>query len=184
MHSSNLLQQSSCSGIYEMASRIPDLEKRLSYEHGGLAKLASSLLFDGVIWKEDARNWQSLHGYEKNLAEFALCVCTAPRAFKSLVRLLGGIGTFLLPNGLLWIDTVLNRGDARELLGGRNELFNLACILSFYIFGRTSLLREDYNLRDAVLRILDAMVNQGASAAYRMRDFLISPMPERLNNAD
>jgi hypothetical protein len=37
-------------------------------------------------------------------------------------------------------------------------------------------MRRTPALRDAALLILDAMVEQGSSAAFRMRDFLITPI--------
>lgn len=154
---------------------IPDFENRLGSDRSGLSKLASSLLFDGVMWKEDAREWKPACGHEAELQEFARRTAAAPPVFKSLIRLISGIGAFLLPQGVLWIDEALQKGSSHELVGGRNELFELARILTPLVFGRTASISGNQKLREATLRILDTMVAQGSSAAYRMRDFLISP---------
>jgi hypothetical protein len=58
------------------------------------------------------------------------------------------------------------------------EYFNslLARILTPLVFSQTETLRRTPALRDAALLILDVMVEQGSSAAFRMRDFLITPI--------
>jgi hypothetical protein len=154
---------------------VSNWKERMKKERSGLAKLASRLLLDGIFWKENARDWKPAHGHERELRELALCAGTVPRVCKSLIRLLDGVGAFLLPEGLLWLDEVIQRGNPYELIGDRNSLFSLSRILTPLVFSRTGTLRSATTLRDATLRILNAMVDQGSSAAFRMRDFLITP---------
>jgi hypothetical protein len=46
------------------------------------------------------------------------------------------------------------------------------------VYGTPLALKADPKLRDAVMAVLDHMVEAGSSAAYRMRDDFITPLPE------
>ena len=67
-------------------------------------------------------------------------------------------------------------GDPNELLSDGNTMFCLESLLRRYVYGQPLLLRTDPNLRQAVLVILDHLVNAGSSAAYRMRDDFVTPL--------
>jgi hypothetical protein len=151
-------------------------EERLMAEHSDLAQLGSMLLLDLIPWKEEAKDWKSLQGHERDIQVLFKEVGTCPEICKSFIRLLDSVGSkLLLPTGLLWLNEQLQEGKAEEMISDRNSLFLLARILSPLVYARTGELRRSPPLRTATLRILDAMVNAGSSAAFRMRDFLISP---------
>jgi hypothetical protein len=155
---------------------LEDCDKRLLGEHRRLANLASGLLLDHIFWKEDARDWKPLQKHEGDLQKLFEGIGTAPSVCKSFIRLLDSVGnSLLLPEALVWLDDRLRQGNPSEMIGDRNSLFSLARILTPLVFSRTSALRRSPALRDATLRILDIMVEQGSSAAFRMRDFLVTP---------
>jgi len=156
---------------------VPGRDDLLLREHSGLSRLASVLLFDHIYWKEDARDWKPLHGHESNIAEFFAVVGRFPTVFQSLVRVLDSIANKpLLPNALLSLASHLKTSEAQGLLDDRGTLFHLARILTPIIYARTTDLRKSWNLRGATLTILDAMINAGSSAAFRMREFFITPV--------
>jgi hypothetical protein len=141
----------------------------------GIPKLGSRLLFDGVSWKETARDWEPAHGREAQIYGFFAVAGVVPIICKSFIRLIDGIGSFLLPDALLQLDRVIRKAVPGTLISDRGSLIHLARILTPLILGQTSLLRKNAELREAVLRILDVMVTQGSSGAYRLRDYLITP---------
>lgn len=157
-------------------STAPRCSDHLADEDGDLAKLGSALLLDGIPWKDDARDWKPLHGHENDLRLFVKAFGSAPPLCKSFVRLLSSIGSVLLPDALVWLDECLRRGDPSAMIEDRNSLFNLARILTPLVFSQTGVLRKSPNLRTATLHILESMVELGSSAAFRMRDFLITPV--------
>lgn len=157
-------------------SNVQGLEERLSGRYSDLPRLGSVLLLDHISWKEDAKHWKPLHGHETDIRDFFKAIGTCPEVCKSFIRLLDSIGgTILLPHGLVWLDERLQQGKADEMISDRNSLFLLARILSPLVYARTGELRRSPSLRTATLRILDAMIRLGSSAAFRMREFLISP---------
>jgi hypothetical protein len=117
-----------------------------------------------------------LRGHEKDVRDFFNLTGTAPPICRSFIRLLDGVGAFLLPDALNWLAEQVRKGDPSCMIGDRNSLFSLARILTPLVFSQTETLRKNPALRDAALLILDVMVEQGSSAAFRMRDFLITPV--------
>jgi len=95
---------------------------------------------------------------------------------RSFIRLLDGVGAFLLPDAFIWLADQLRKGNPSRMIGDRNSLFSLARILTPLVFSQAETLRKNSSLRNATLLILDAMVEQGSSATFRMRDFLIAPI--------
>jgi len=150
----------------------------------GVGKSAASLvalhefflLLDYINWKEDAREWKPLRGHESKIRDFFSVAGKSPPICQSFVRLLDGVGAFLVPEALLWLADQLRKGDPARMIGDRNSLFSLARILTPLVFSQTETLRRTPAFRDATLLILDEMVEQGSSAAFRMRDFLITPV--------
>jgi hypothetical protein len=153
----------------------PKFHDRVTQKRSGFAELSSVLLLDHIYWKEDAKEWKPLRGHENQIRDFFKLAGTAPPICQSFVRLLDGVGTFLLPEAVLWLAEQIGKGDSSRMIGDRNSLFSLARILTPLVFSQTETLRRTPALREATLQILDAMVNQGSSAAFRMRDFLITP---------
>ncbi|MHB1459578.1 MAG: hypothetical protein ACYC0V_21925 [Armatimonadota bacterium] len=155
---------------------IPTCSEQLGSVHNNLTGLASVLLLDGVYWKEKAKDWISLHGHESKIHSFFDITGSAPAICKSFVRLLDSVGSKLLPEALVWLEMRLVDGDPTAMIGDRNTLYLLARILMPLVFGQTNVLRNSYRLRDSVLGILDFMIDQGSSSAFRMRDFLVTPI--------
>ncbi len=153
---------------------VSNVAELVSDERGDLTKLASALLLD-IPWKEEAKEWEPLRAHESKIRDFVNKVGSAPPICRSFIRLLDSIGNFLLPDALGWLDDCLRIGDGAITLNDRDSLFRLSRILTPPVFGQTNILRKTPALRDAVLKILDAMVDQGSSSAFRMREFLITP---------
>jgi hypothetical protein len=152
----------------------PNAMQSIVNERSDLAKLGTALVLDST-WKEGAKDWKPLHGHEDKIASFVKKVGFAPRICKSYIRLLDSIGSFLLPEALESLDYCLRSGNPASVLSDSDSLFSLSRILTPLVFAQTGMLRKAPELRSATLRILDSMVEEGSSAAFRMRDFLITP---------
>jgi hypothetical protein len=57
-----------------------------------------------------------------------------------------------------------------------NTVFMLETLLQRYVYGRPLELKHQSNLRDAILVLLDLLVENGSSAAFRMRDDFVTPI--------
>ncbi len=64
------------------------------------------------------------------------------------------------------------------MMGRANTVFLLEGLLQRYVYGRPLELKREPELRDAVLALLDLylLVENGSSAAFRMRDDFVTPV--------
>ena len=62
----------------------------------------------------------------------------------------------------------------------RDTVFRLEVLLRRYVYGRPIDLKRQQDLWEAVLFLLDLLVENGSSAAFRMRDDFVTPasLPE------
>jgi hypothetical protein len=93
----------------------------------------------------------------------------------SYVRFLYHIGERSLPAAFVRLSASLKRGRASEMLRNSNTVFMLEVLLQRYVYGRPLVLKRDPAMREAVLFILDLLVEGGSSAAFRMRDDFVTP---------
>ncbi len=61
------------------------------------------------------------------------------------------------------------------MLRETNTVFMLEVLLRQHVYGRPLELKRQRRIRDAVLYLLDILVEQGSSASFRMRDDFVTP---------
>jgi hypothetical protein len=75
------------------------------------------------------------------------------------------------------MEKKLRHGDARQMLTEEPDtIFMLEVILQRHVYVRPLELKKDAALRTAILFILDTLVDNGSSAAFRMRDDFVTPI--------
>ena len=73
------------------------------------------------------------------------------------------------------------QGEPEQMLKKGNTVFLLEVLLQRYVYGRPLELKRQSDLRDAILMLLDMLVEQGSSAAFRMRDDFVTPRSPQLS---
>jgi len=135
-----------------------------------------SALFLDVPWKQDASDWTPLHGRENQIKSLVRQVGSRSNACRLFVRLLAGVGNFMLPDALHWLAASMRKGNPNEAIQPEDCQYNLVKLLTPLVYGKGAMIRRDASLQEDVIFILDAMVDNGSSAAFRMRDYLVSPL--------
>jgi hypothetical protein len=97
-------------------------------------------------------------------------------ALDAYVRFLYHVGEQSLPESFIRISKRLLAGDANQMLRKSNTVFMLEVLLQRYVYPKPLELKNKHELRDAVLTLLDLLVEQGSSAAFRMRDDFVTPV--------
>ena len=80
-----------------------------------------------------------------------------------------------MPQAFIRISRKLQAGNTRELLEKPNTVFMLESLLQRFVYGRPLELKKDPAIRAGVLALLDMLVENGSSAAFRMRDDFVTP---------
>jgi hypothetical protein len=135
-----------------------------------------SALFFGLMWKDGVRHWPSLEGHTEQVHALFESLPASWRIFENYVRFFYHIGEQSLPEAFIRLARRLDSGDPARLLGGRNTIYMLETLLQRHVYTRPLELKQRADLRCAVLRLLDVLVECGSAAAFRMRDDFVTPV--------
>lgn len=64
------------------------------------------------------------------------------------------------------------------LFGSSNTRYMMEILLQRYVYSKPLLLKERADLREAVLFLLDTLIDLGSSSAFRMRDDFVTPVSD------
>jgi hypothetical protein len=135
-----------------------------------------SAMFLGTHWKEGVRHWRSLEGHAHHVHSLFENLPPSCTVFDDYVRFLYHIGEQSLPESFVRIAKRLKAGDVKQMLAKGNTVFMLEVLLQRYVYPRPLELKRQRELRDAVLFLLDQLVENGSSASFRMRDDFVTPI--------
>ena len=126
-------------------------------------------------WKDNIRHWRFLDGYAHLVHGLFEALPATSIVFDDYARFLYHIGERSLPDAFVRVAASLRRGNTQKMLAESNIVFTLEMLLQRYVYGRPLELKRDARIRDAVLFVLDCLVESGSSAAFRMRDDFVTP---------
>lgn len=136
-----------------------------------------SAVFLRSWWKEGVRHWRSLEGYAGHVHALFEDLPPSSTVLDEYLSFLYHIGEQSLPEAFLRIANRLQRGDSRQMMRKGNTVFLLETLLQRYVYGRPLELKRRSELREAVLFLLDQLVETDSSAGFRMRDDFVTPIP-------
>jgi tRNA A37 threonylcarbamoyladenosine biosynthesis protein TsaE len=126
-------------------------------------------------WKDGVRHWRSLEGHAQHVDALFEALPATSIVLDDYVRFLYHIGERSLPAAFVRLADSLRRGDVQAMLRRTNTVFLLEVLLQRHVYGRPLELKRDPAVREAVLFLLDVLVENGSSAAFRMRDDFVTP---------
>ena len=135
-----------------------------------------SALFLGVKWKEEVRHWRGLEGHARQVHELFEALPTSATVLDKYLGLLYDVGEQSLPEAFIRVAARLKSGKPQHMLSRRNSIYMLEVLLQRYVYGRPLELKRRRDLREAVLFLLDLLVEVGSSAGFRMRDDFVTPV--------
>lgn len=148
---------------------------RLDSNHRDGERLVRSIFLKGY-WKENLRHWRRLEGQQYRVDDLATQFRGSATAFDAYCLFLHDIGETSLPSAFKILSSSLEAGDPGAMLAQRDTVFLLESLLGRYVFAEPYRLKSDRAVRDAVIKLLDHLVEVGSSAAYRMRDDFVTPL--------
>jgi len=152
------------------ASWLPHIDR----EHAEGASMMAAV-FLTQYWKDETRHWRSVEGHAQWVADLFNDLPATARILDNYVRFLYHIGEQSLPDAFILIAHRLQAGIASEMLHIGNTVYMLEELLRRYVYGRPLELKQNSQLRDAVLYLLDTLIECGSSSAFQMRDDFVTP---------
>lgn len=133
-------------------------------------------LFLAVSWNEGVRHWQRLTGNEARLNRlFEALPPTAP-LLVAYSRYLFKVGEKSLPEALILVSNKLRQAGANSSMLNSDAQFYLESIMRRWVLSQPGRLKEKTVLKEAILHVLDELVEAGSSIAYRLRDDFVTPV--------
>ena len=141
--------------------------------HSGRRLLAA--IFLTLSWNENVRHWRSLEGYSDRVHALFDALPHSGVVLNRYLAFLYHIGEQSLPDAFVRVARWLRKGKVGALVENPESMFLLEVLLQRYVYGRPAELKAERRMREAVLFLLDALVDGGSSAAFRMRDDFVTP---------
>jgi hypothetical protein len=133
-------------------------------------------IFLTTDWEKDVRHWRSLDGFSHHVHELFCALPPSVTIFDAYIRFLYHIGEKSLPYAFLHIAGRLNASASENFLSMDNTVFMLETLLRRFVYSRPFEAKREPRVRQAILFLLDALVQAGSSASYRMRDDFVTPI--------
>ena len=147
---------------------------QVEHAHHSARRLLAAI-FLTVSWKENLRHWRSLEGYSDRVHGLFDALPHSGVVLNRYLAFLYHIGEQSLPDAFVRVASWLRKGKVEALVENSESMFLLEVLLQRHVYGRPAELKADPRTREAVLFLLDALVDGGSSAAFRMRDDFVTP---------
>jgi len=139
------------------------------------SKIIRSYLFASLPWNETAKDWHTLKiensGFLKSIIE-NLGHC--PSTLYSVSKLLNGIGSIYLYNGILWISEMIkNNKNMHEEKLEVNTVYYLENIIRKYIYENLENIKRNIYLKHDILVILDFLIEKESVIGYMLRENIL-----------
>ena len=136
-----------------------------------------SAMFLGAPGEASARHRRSLEGFERHIQCLFDDLPLSSTVVDYYVRFLFQIGERLLPDAFVNLKKKISEVDQPSISLKGNTVFHLEILLQRFVYRRPLELKSRRDLKEAVLFLLDHLVENGSSSAFRMRDDFVTPVP-------
>lgn len=150
--------------------------RQLNNRHSEHDKLLQNL-FLNMAWNDGVRHWDALDGQAMRLLRLFNTLPATAAVLDAFVMFLYSVGSKSLPWAFIPISRRIASGDASRMLALPGTISGLEVLLMRYVYAASAFLKSKPDLRQAILHILDELVEAGSSRAYRMRDDFVTPSP-------
>lgn len=134
-----------------------------------------STIFLTLYWDDNIRHWNTLDGNAHFVHLLFESLPATSVVLDAYTRFLYHIGERSLPEAFVRLAASLRNGNAQMMLVLSNTVFILEVLLQRFVYGRPLEIKRDGTIRNAVLFILDCLIETGSSAAFRIRDDFVTP---------
>lgn len=135
-------------------------------------KIIESYLFGQSHWKESASEWHTFKEEDKRFfREISEKIGHCPSTLYSISKLLNGIGSSYLNDGVSWLSHMLEKN--KTSLSGKlqtNTVYYLENLVRKYVYVNRERIKRTRELKQDVLTILDFLIQKGSVVGYMLRE--------------
>ena len=143
-------------------------------QYSYISNILRSYLFASVSWRRTAKEWRSFKESDKKFfKEVSKNLGHCPTTLYSITKLLNGIGSCYLDDGILWVSIILKNNDLMNKKLETNTIFYLENIVRKYILENREKIKRTKILKDEVLTILDFLIEKGSVVGYMLRESIV-----------
>lgn len=140
-------------------------------EYWYIDKIIKSYLFANTLWKDDITEWHTLKDLNRRFfKQVSENIGDCPSSLYSISKLLNGVGTIYLNDGIDWLSNILNKKDFKEKKTDDNTVYYLENIIRKFIFEEKENIKKRQQLKKSVLIILDYLISKQSAVAYMLRE--------------
>jgi hypothetical protein len=126
-------------------------------------------------WKENTNEWHSVKEREKAFfKKVAHDIGHHPVVLYSLSKVLNDIGSNFMEDGIFWISSIFQRNGklpSEEL--EINTVYYLENLVRKYIFTKRQKIKQNLQLKNQLITILDFLIARGSAAGYLLREDIL-----------
>lgn len=147
------------------------------WHYDELRKLVRTLLFSDVKFKDDVHEWAPVTENKSFFEDAATTVGNTKAGFGALLSLLCSVGRVFLPDAITLLAQAFEQAQNHELLDDPNATFQLEIFLRKVCYDHGTNIRQRPTLHRATLVLLDQLVEHGSHTGFRLRDYIVAPLP-------
>ncbi|KAF5425055.1 hypothetical protein C5S42_11670 [Candidatus Methanomarinus sp.] len=140
-----------------------------------LSEIVHNYLLAGPYWGETAKEWHSLKDREKEFyKKISKDIGHCPSVLYSISKLLNGIGSGFLSDGIFWISEMIEKNSSlstEEL--ETNTIYYIEVIIREYIYLNRTKIKTDLKIKNKILIILNFLIEKGSVNSYLLREDLL-----------
>ena len=128
-----------------------------------------------ALWKEDAKEWHTLKSTDKKFfKEVSQKIGHCPSTLYALAKLLNGIGSSYINDGIIWISDIIEKNN--DLEGKKletNTIYYIENLIRIYIYKNRENIKKTISLKQKILIILDFLIEKGSVVGYMLREDIL-----------
>lgn len=129
----------------------------------------------GELWKDSAKEWHSLKDKDiRFLKKLTNKIGHCPSTLYSVSKLLTGIGSTYINDGISWIAEMLrNNSNLSTDKLEADTVFYLENLIRKYIFLNTEKIKKEKKTKEDTLILLNFLIEKGSSLGYMLRERIL-----------
>ena len=137
-----------------------------------LSEVVHDYLLAWNYWKETAKSWHSLKEREKTFYKKVVKeLGHLPCVLDSIAKLLNGIASEFLNEGIIWISDMVEKNIGNKL--ETNTVYYIEKLVRKYIYLNRNKVRQDIKTKKRILIILNFLIERGSVNAYLLREDIL-----------